>query len=112
MSANGVHSLPELVETTVFTRQALDLWSADEYRRVQAFLVGRPHAGQVIPGSGGLRKIRWSLGPRGKRGGCRVIYAWFPDRQRLYLLLACRKQDQDDLSPDQLRFLRRLIYEP
>ena len=112
MSANGAYSLPELVETPVFTRQAADLWSADEYRRLQAFLVGRPDAGRVMPGSGGLRKLRWSHGHRGKRGSCRVIYTWYPDRQRMYLLLAYRKQDQDDLTPDQLRFLRRLINEP
>jgi len=112
MPANGADFFPELVETPVFTRLVADLWTAEEYRRLQVFLVRRPDVGHVIPGSGGLRKCRWGLEHRGKRGSCRVVYAWLPTRQRLYLLLAYRKQDQDDLTPDQLRVLRQLMHDP
>lgn len=112
MSANGTYFLPALVETSVFTDQATKLWTAEEYQRLQAFLVARPDAGSVIAGSGGLRKLRWRQGNRGKRGACRVIYAWFPDRQRIYLLLVYRKQRQGDLTPGQLRLLRELMTEP
>ncbi|MGQ0571471.1 MAG: hypothetical protein ACT4P5_18365 [Armatimonadota bacterium] len=67
-----------LVETTIFTRQLLGLLSDDEYRRLQVVLASRPSAGTLIKGSGGLRKMRWASGGRGKRGGVRVIYYWLP----------------------------------
>ena len=66
----------ELVETPVFTRQVSSEFSEDEYRLLQLHLIQRPDAGDTIPGSGGLRKLRWRLPSRGKRGGARVIYFW------------------------------------
>jgi putative transcriptional regulator len=57
------------VETPVFTRALLNLLSDDEYRSLQLALMLRPDAGDLIPGSGGLRKFRWSLAGKGKRGG-------------------------------------------
>jgi len=65
-----------IIETSVFTRRITELLSDDEYRELQATLVERPKAGPVIPGSGGIRKLRWSASGRGKRGGARVIYYW------------------------------------
>jgi len=64
------------IETTVFTRRIVELLSDDEYRQLQLFLAARPEAGSVIPGSGGLRKLRWGVGRSGKRSGIRVIYDW------------------------------------
>ena len=63
-----------IVETSVFTRQVQTLLSDDEYRELQAVLVARPGLGPVIPGSGGIRKVRWAARGQGKRGGARVIY--------------------------------------
>ena len=65
-----------IVEASVFTRQVLELLTADEHRKVQAALVNRPNLGSVIEGSGGLRKLRWGLHGKGKRGGVRIIYYW------------------------------------
>jgi len=65
-----------IVETSIFTRRVMELLLDDEYRELQATLVDRPDAGPVIPGSGGLRKIRWSTSGHGKRGGSRIIYYW------------------------------------
>ncbi|MGD9524089.1 MAG: hypothetical protein AB7N73_15490 [Gemmatimonadales bacterium] len=98
-----------MIATPVFTRQATVLWPDADYAALQRFLVAHPEAGAVIPGSGGLRKVRWSQAGGGKRGGVRVIYRWFPARQRLYLLLAYRKREADTLTRAQLAILRRMI---
>ena len=82
----------------------------DEYKQLQVALMLRPDAGDLTRGSGGLRKIRWNLAGSGKRGGLRVIYYWdAPDT--VYMLLAYRKNVQDDLTRTQLRTLRRLVKE-
>lgn len=62
------------VETKLFTELVLDYLSDDEYAAMQQFLVVNPEAGDVIPASGGVRKLRWGVAGRGKRGGLRVIY--------------------------------------
>jgi hypothetical protein len=99
------------VETSIFTRQVQDLLTADEYRQLQVTLLYRPDLGAVIPGSGGLRKARWSAKGHGKRGGVRVIYYWAVAFDRILLLLMYPKNEQDDLTPDQLKVLRRIIEE-
>lgn len=58
-----------IVETSIFTRQIQAAISDDSYRELQAVLSAHPDAGSVIPGSGGLRKLRWVASGRGKRGG-------------------------------------------
>lgn len=62
------------VETKLFTRLVQEYLSDDEYVRLQQALVEDPEAGAVIPGSGGIRKMRWGVAGRGKRGGLRIIY--------------------------------------
>ena len=62
-----------IIETPIFTRRIQAILADDEYRLLQAQLVRKPDAGKIIPGSGGLRKLRWSAGGHGKRGGIRVI---------------------------------------
>jgi hypothetical protein len=64
------------LETSIFTRRVNNLLPDDEYRQLQSTLVDRPDAGPVIPGGGGIRKIRWSASGHGKRGGARIIYYW------------------------------------
>jgi hypothetical protein len=64
------------IETPVFTRTLVALLDDEEYRYLQLALLQRPAAGALIPKGGGLRKLRWSLPGRGKRGGLRVIYFW------------------------------------
>lgn len=81
----------------------------DELRAVQNVILENPEAGDLIPGSGGLRKLRAALAGRGKRGGARVIYYWQVSASRCYLLLAYPKNVLDNISTDQLKLLAALI---
>ena len=100
-----------VVETPVFTRRVLKLLTDDDYRLLQHELVARPDVGNIIRGSGGLRKVRWAATGRGKRGGVRVIYYWAVDREIILMLLIYGKNEQDDLTSEQLRLLKRLVEE-
>ncbi len=100
-----------IIETSIFTRQVLALMDDDSYRRLQTVLVLRPDVGDVIPGSGGLRKIRWGAKGHGKRGGVRVIYYWVVKQERILMLLMYSKNVQEDLTAEQLKVLRRIIEE-
>ncbi|TAJ75186.1 hypothetical protein EPO44_22230 [bacterium] len=99
------------VETPIFTRELRGLLSDDDYRALQSALLLRPEAGAIIPGSGGLRKVRWGFTGTGKRGGARVIYYWHRAEECIYMLLIYRKSRQEDLTPEQLRVLRKLVKE-
>jgi mRNA-degrading endonuclease RelE of RelBE toxin-antitoxin system len=97
--------------TRVFTRQVVALLPDETYRELQIGLVDRPDWGTVIPGSGGLRKLRWGAAGRGKRSGVRVIYYWAVRRDTIVLLFLYPKNAPTDLSSRQLRDLRTIIEE-
>jgi len=94
------------IETAVFTRTIVALLDDEEYRSVQLALFHRPESGALIPKSGGLRKLRWPLPGRGKRGGLRVIYFWDEASETFYMLFAYAKNEQEDLTAQQLRVLK------
>lgn len=100
-----------IIETPIFTKQLLSTLSDDEYRLFQANLLERPDAGKIIPGGGGLRKVRWALPGRGKSGGVRVIYYWFTALETILLLFMYPKNVQDNLTQNQLIQLKRIIEE-
>ena len=81
----------------------------EEYADLQEALVARPDLGDVIPGSGGLRKVRWGLEGRGKRGGVRVVYYWAVAAEQLRMLYVYPKGRQENLSPAQLNALREIV---
>src|SRR5215472_16601070 len=99
------------IETPVYTRAVVDLLNEEQYRSLQLALLLRPGLGPVIRGSGGIRKLRWSLRGGGKRGGIRVIYFWDEPSETFYMLYAYPKNEQEDLTAQQLRILARLVRE-
>ena len=98
-----------IIETPIFTRRIQAILSDEEYRLLQIHLVNKPDVGKAIPGSGGLRKLRWSAGGHGKRGGIRVVYYWFMSKDTILLLFAYSKSEQDDLTPKQLKQLKKVV---
>jgi hypothetical protein len=98
-----------IVETRVFTARIIELLSDDEYRELQRDLVERPTIGRVIPGTGGLRKLRWASSGRGKRGGARVIYFWHPASSTLLMLFVYPKNERENLTPAQCQALRKIV---
>ena len=101
----------EFIETSVFTSSIRDLLKDHEYRSLQVALLLRPEQGRIIPGAGGLRKVRWGAKGRGKRGGCRVIYYWDKKQSVFYMLYAYPKGVQDDLTSSQAKALKNLVRE-
>lgn len=99
------------IETPIFTKRLRELLSDDDYRKLQLALVMRPEAGKIIPESGGLRKIRWNISGGGKRGGLRLIYYCDNTNDTIYMLLIYKKSKQEDLTPEQLKKLRKLVKE-
>lgn len=99
----------EFIESTVFTKQVRECMPDGEYAAMQEWLVARPDAGALIPGGGGLRKLRWAGSGRGKRGGSRVIYYWASGRDVIVLFYLYRKNEAEDLSKDQIAALRKLV---
>jgi len=97
------------IETPLFTRQLHKLLSDDDYAAFQAALIRNPEAGDVIQGTGGLRKVRVALAGRGKSGGARVIYYWFNDRDQIGLLMMYPKNVQVDLSAEQRKALQAVV---
>lgn len=83
----------------------------DTYRALQLALVLRPAQGPIIQGGAGLRKLRWAVPGRGKRGGVRLIYHWDPTSQTFYMLYLYAKNEQGDLTTAQLKALARLVRE-
>jgi len=98
-----------LVESPQFTRAITELMDDDGYRLLQAVLLENPEAGAIIVGSGGLRKVRWALPGRGKRGGARMIYYSWVVKSRIYLLYAYSKSAKGDLTREQVKILAGLM---
>jgi mRNA-degrading endonuclease RelE of RelBE toxin-antitoxin system len=97
------------IETRLFSRQRREHLDEDQFRAMQTALIEEPTAGSRIPGTGGLRKLRWSAEGRGKRGGTRLIYFFLESRQIILLLLLYPKNVQDNLSAEQKRRLAEIV---
>ncbi|OUI86179.1 translation repressor RelE/RelB/StbE [Acetobacter sp. DmW_043] len=90
-----------VIETPIFTKRADALLSREERAELIRLLAENPRQGDIIPGTGGVRKLRFAGSGRGKRGGVRVIWYVASDRFPVYALLIYGKNEQDDLTPDQ-----------
>jgi len=93
----------EFIEATAFTEHVYSYLTDDEYLGLQSFLFNYPEAGKVIPGSGGLRKLRWAMAGKGKRGGLRIIYYFKKRIDEIWLLTIYSKSELDNLPTHVLR---------
>ncbi len=99
------------IETSLFSRVLPEYLSDEEFRGLQGYLMERPDAGVIIQRSGGIRKLRWAAGGKGKSGGVRVIYYWFKADDQIVLLTLYGKSEKADLSAAELKQIVKLIGE-
>ena len=98
-----------VVETPTFVADASGLWSEEERGAFCAWIAANPETGDVIPGSGGCRKVRWTKAGIGKRGGVRVIYFTRRIRGEIWLLVIYAKSVRGSIPASTLRAVREAI---
>jgi hypothetical protein len=94
------------VETKLFTRLVREYLSDEEYAKLQQALLENPEAGVVIPGSGGVRKLRWGAAGRGKRGGIRVIYFLRTRQGQIWMLTLYPKNVAENIPAHVLKQIK------
>ncbi len=101
----------EFIESPLFTQLIGEYLGDDDYRELQRKLAQNPQAGEVIPGTGGFRKLRWrdTRRGKGKRGGLRVIYYYLGTDAQIWLVTIYGKDEVQDLSPSEKRGLKVAI---
>jgi len=97
------------VEQPVFTRSLLELVDDDAYRKFQNELAANPEKGPVVKASGGLRKARLALPGRGKSGGARVLYLWFPRQDTIFFYLIYTKGDLENIPAAQMKGIKHEV---
>ncbi len=98
-----------VAETQEYIREAEKLLSQDERRDLISYLAAHPRAGDLIQGTGGVRKLRWGRGGRGKSGGVRVVYYVHSEAMPLYLLTLFAKNERANLSKAERNDLADLV---
>ncbi|MEA2818978.1 MAG: hypothetical protein QOJ86_982 [Bradyrhizobium sp.] len=98
-----------VVETPVYLADAERLFSPDEQKAIVDRLAVDPLSGLVIPGSGGIRKVRFGFGGRGKSGGARIIYLFGGEDLPVFLLAAFAKNEKADLAMSERNVLSRMV---
>jgi hypothetical protein len=101
-------ALVTVVETPEFVSAARRMMADDERGLLVDTLASNPTVGELIPGTGGVRKLRWALAGRGKRGGARVIYYYHSEAMPLFVLTAYAKNERANLSQADRNDFRRL----
>jgi len=101
----------EFLEAPAFTRHLAHYLDDEQYRALQTVLADSPELGDMIPGTGGFRKLRWADARRskGRRGGLRVIYYWFNGQNQIWLMTIYGKDEAADLTPAQKKLLKAAI---
>ena len=105
MPHNALVNVPILtiVETSIFARRAEKLLSSEEHEELLFYLALHPLSGDEVPGTGGVRKVRFAARGKGKSGGVRVIYYFFDEENPLYAIFLYGKNEQANLTPEQKR---------
>lgn len=99
----------EFIEASAFTKHVYDYLSEDEYLGFQNFLLQYPESGKVVPGSGGVRKIRWAISGKGKSGGVRVIYYFKRQDDEIWLLTIYSKSEVANIPAHILKQIAKEI---
>lgn len=99
----------EVVETSAFAKDAGGILAEDELAELHQVLGTFRQLGSVIKGTGGLRKVRWSAGGKGKRGGARIIYYYGGDHMPIFLLAIYAKSEKADMAPAEKRAAAKLV---
>ena len=99
----------EFIETPFFTGAVLRYLTDDDYAKLQGHMNAHPESGAVVPGSGGVRKLRWGMTGRGKRGGLRVIYYLRRRPDQIWMLTLYGKNAQENIPAHLLRQMKEAI---
>lgn len=99
----------EFIEAPLFTKLIYDYMDDSEYLAFQIGLASKPETGDIIPGSGGIRKMRWAGKGKGKRGGLRIIYYWKNIKNEIWLLTIYSKNEAEDIPAKLLREIKKEI---
>ncbi len=97
------------IESSLFARMVYDYLSEDDYTAFQQFLLEHPDAGDLVKGSGGVRKVRWARSGSGKSGGVRVCYYTRNTAGQILLLVIYAKSVRDSISGAVLKQLKELL---
>ena len=98
-----------IAETAPFIRKATKLLTAEELDDFRLYIALNPEAGDIIPETGGIRKVRWGRQASGKRGGVRVIYFYYNASLPLYLITLYAKAERENISPDEKHAMTQLV---
>lgn len=99
------------IEDRGFQKRRNGLLDDDALFALMEWLANQPEAGRIIPRSGGLRKVRWGAKGRGKRGGLRVVDYWWMADEKILLLDVYSKNEQENLSAQEIAVLKRKVIE-
>jgi hypothetical protein len=97
------------IETSFFTKLLPDYLSDDEYRGLQSYLLQKPDAGDIVKGSGGVRKVRWASSGKGKSGGVRAIYYWKKAEHEIWMLTMYSKSERATIAGHVLKQIAEAI---
>jgi hypothetical protein len=99
----------EFIETSTFTKHVYAYLSEDEYLGLQNHLVQYPESGNIVPGSGGIRKVRWAMAGKGKSGGVRIIYFFKKNDDEIWLLTIYSKNEIENIPAHVLKQIAKEI---
>ena len=99
----------EFIEASSFSKHIYEYLTDDEYSGLQSYLLQNPESGKLVPGSGGVRKVRWAMSGKGKSGGVRVIYYFKRQDDEIWLLTIYSKNEVENIPAHVLRQIAKEI---